>query len=190
MIKPIYGFGFAVLKRPAEEIDEHYPELEKLISDMWETMYNAKGIGLAAPQIGLSMRLFIIDTLQLKERAEDSEDEMEEEGLKMVFINPTIIEETGDAWLYEEGCLSIPQVTGEVERQETVSIRFQDTDFKWHEKTLEGINARVVQHEYDHLEGILFTDRLKALKKRLIKRKLEQIKKGKVDVAYKMKFKG
>ena len=190
MIRPIYGIGFSVLKRPAEVISEHHPDLEQLIEDMWETMYQAKGVGLAAPQIGLSLRLFVMDTLQLKDREGESDEEMEEEGMKMAFINPTILEETGKPWPYEEGCLSIPQVTGDVERPPELRIKFQDTDFKWHELLLKGMNARVVQHEYDHLEGILFTDRLKPLKKRLIKRKLDQIRKGKVDVSYKMKFKG
>jgi len=144
-------------------------------------MYNAKGIGLAAPQIGLSIRLFLVDTTQLE--LEDGS-----EGIKKVFINAEIIEEAGDDWGYEEGCLSIPKVTGMVDRPEQVIIKYQDENFKEHKATFEGMNARVVQHEYDHIDGILFTEFLKPLKKRLIKRKLEQIKKGQADAQYKMKY--
>lgn len=181
MILPIMAYGQPVLKRVGAEIDEKYERLDELISNMWETMYNAKGIGLAAPQIGRSIRLFLVDTVQLKD--------FQEEGIKKVFINATIIEETGEDWGYEEGCLSIPKLNGEVERPEEVTIRYQDEQFQVHEETFKGMNARVIQHEYDHIDGILFTELLKPLKRRLIKRKLENIKKGKVDVEYKMKFK-
>ena len=183
MIRPVYALGFSVLKKPTVEIEGGYPELEKLIADMWETMYNAKGIGLAAPQIGLSLRLFIVDTEQMEEEDDD------EKGIKKVLINPKMISETGDEWAYEEGCLSIPQVTGDVDRYEKIKIEYYDEQFKKHVESYDGMNARVIQHEYDHIEGILFTERLKPLKKRLIKRKLENIKKGNVDVSYKMKFK-
>ncbi len=183
MILPIYAYGFSVLKKPTEEITESYPDLSILISDMWATMYNAKGIGLAAPQVGLSLRMFLVDTVQLQD--EGSEDQ----GIKKVFINPVIISEKGTPWTYEEGCLSIPQLTGDVERLEEVELEYYDENFQKHQQTFAGMNARVIQHEYDHIEGILFIERLKPLKKRLIKRKLENIKKGKVDVTYKMKFK-
>jgi len=182
MIRPVYAYGHPVLTKVAEPITFQYSDLSQLIDDMWETMYNASGIGLAAPQIGLSIRLFLVDTTQL---------ELDEgaEGIKQVFINAEIIEEGGDDWAYEEGCLSIPKVTGMVDRPETVTIRYQDERFETIEKTFDGMNARVIQHEYDHIDGILFTEYLKPLKKRLIKRRLEQIKKGHTDAHYKMKFK-
>jgi len=179
MILPIYAYGQPVLKKVAEDIDQDYPDLEQLIKDMWETMYNAEGIGLAAPQVGLSIRLFLIDTTQLKDY---------EEGVKMTFINAHKIEEVGKDWAYEEGCLSIPDVRGDIERPDTVTLEYMDENFERHEKTFTGMNARVIQHEYDHIDGVLFTDKLKPLKKRLVKKKLENVKKGKVDVDYRMKF--
>ncbi len=182
MIRPIYAFGHPVLTKVGEPITKDYPELSQLLEDMWETMYNAKGIGLAAPQIGLSIRLFLVDTTQLE--LEDGS-----EGIKKAFINAEIIEEAGDDWGYEEGCLSIPKVTGMVDRPEQVVIKYQDENFEEHEATFDGMNARVIQHEYDHIDGILFTEYLKPLKKRLIKRRLEQIKKGQADAQYKMKYK-
>lgn len=182
MILPIYSYGHAVLKKLASPIDKDYDHLATLIENMWETMYQAKGVGLAAPQIGQSIRLFIVDTVQLER------DSNAEEGIKKVFINPQILVERGDEWNYEEGCLSIPTITGEVSRNQTVTIRFQDEAFDSFEEIYSGMNARVIQHEYDHLEGILFTDRLKPLKKRLISRKLESVKRGKVEVGYRMKF--
>jgi len=181
MIRPIYAYGHPVLTKVGESITQEYPDLAILIEDMWETMYNAKGIGLAAPQIGLSIRLFLVDTTQLE--MEDGK-----EGIKKVLINAEIIEEAGDDWGYEEGCLSIPSVTGMVDRPEQVTIKYQDETFQEHEETFAGMNARVIQHEYDHIDGILFTEFLKPLKKRLIKRKLEQIKKGQADAHYKMKY--
>lgn len=182
MILPVFAFGHPVLTKVAEPIQQDYPDLNDLLSNMWETMYNANGIGLAAPQIGLSIRIFLVDTTQLDEKEEKP-------GIKKVFINAEIIEEDGDDWSYEEGCLSIPKVTGMVERPERVTIKFLDENFEEHEETFEGMNARVIQHEYDHIDGILFTEYLKPLKKRLIKRKLEQIKKGQADAHYKMKYK-
>lgn len=181
MILPIYAYGQPVLKKVAEEIDKDYPGLQELIENMWETMYNADGVGLAAPQIGLSIRLFMIDTTQIRDDYED--------GIKQVFINAEKIEENGKNWPYEEGCLSIPDVRGEVERPETVTIEYYDENFVLHEKTFDGMNARVIQHEYDHIDGILFTDKLKPIKKRLVKKKLDNVKKGKVDLEYRMKFK-
>jgi len=183
MILPIYAYGHQVLKKLGAQVDLEDENLNQLISDMWETMYNAKGIGLAAPQIGRSLRLFLVDTEQIS-----SEDD-ENEGIKEVFINPTIISEDGAPWAYEEGCLSIPKLTGDVERLENVTIEFTDSNYEKQTKVYSGMNARVIQHEYDHIEGVLFTERLKPLKKRMISRKLDNIKKGKVDVAYKMKFK-
>lgn len=182
MILPVYAYGQPVLKKKGEEIDKDYPELEKLIENMWETMYEADGVGLAAPQIGRAIRLFIVDTVQIQDEGE------EDKGIKMVFINAEKIEEAGNPWSYEEGCLSIPDVRGDVERPSQLKIRFQDENFETHEVVLTGMNARVVQHEYDHIEGILFTELLKPIKRRLIKRKLENIRKGKAKSDYRMKF--
>lgn len=183
MILPVYAFGQPVLKKVGKEINSEYKDLDTLIENMWETMYNASGVGLAAPQIGLPIRLFLVDSTQIMEEGK------EKEGIKQVFINAEIIEEDGDDWAYEEGCLSIPFIRGDVERPEQVTIQYQDEKFNSHTITLNGLNARVVQHEYDHIEGILFTELLKPIRKRRIQRKLEEIKKGNVDADYKMKFK-
>ena len=182
MILPIYAYGQAVLKKVGKPIDANYDGLTELIDNMWETMYNAQGVGLAAPQIGKSIRLFLVDTVQVMEEGD------EDKGIKQAFINAEIIEETGEEWSYEEGCLSIPHIRGDVSRQEGILIKYYDESFELHEKRFSGINARVIQHEYDHIEGKIFTEKLKPLKKRLIKRKLEAIKKGNVRSDYRMKF--
>jgi len=182
MVLPIVAYGHPVLKREGAEIDQDYPELETLIANMWETMYNAQGVGLAAHQIGLSIRLFMIDTEQVMEEGG------EEKGLKKVFINAYKIEEGGDPWDYEEGCLSIPDIRADVKRPAQIKLRYQDENFEEHEEIFTGINARVIQHEYDHVEGILFTEHIKPLKRRMLKRKLENIKKGKISSSYRMKF--
>lgn len=182
MILPIIGYGHSVLKEVAEDISKDYPDLNHLIENMWETMYNANGIGLAAPQIGLSIRLFLVDTQQ------GSEEEDKDEGIKKVFINAEILEEGGEDVSYEEGCLSIPGIKGDVYRPEQVKIRYLDEAFKEHIEIYEGLNARVIQHEYDHIDGILFTDLLGPLKKRRIKKKLDEIKEGKLRADYKMKY--
>ena len=182
MVLPIYAYGQPVLKKVAKEIDANYPELETLIENMWETMYNAQGVGLAAPQIGKAIRLFVIDSVQMLD------DDKKDEGIKQVFINAEKIEEGGDEWEYEEGCLSIPDLRGDVSRPGQLRLRYMDENFKTHEKVFTGLNARVIQHEYDHTEGILFTELLKPIKRRLVKRRLEKIKNGEVDIAYKMKF--
>ena len=182
MILPIYTYGQPVLKKKAKEIDQQYEGLQELILNMWETMYNAKGVGLAAPQIGKSIRIFLVDTVQVFEQEE------KDEGIKEAFINPQILDEFGEPWSYEEGCLSIPHIRGNVVRPESIRISYLSPDFERKERIFEGINARVVQHEYDHLEGILFTELLKPVKRRLIKRKLEAIKKGKVEADYRLKF--
>lgn len=184
MILPIFAYGQSVLKKIGADITPDYPQLAELIENMWETMYAASGVGLAAPQIGLSIRLFVVDTIQVLEKEKDSR----ETGIKQVFINAQILEEDGSFWSYEEGCLSIPNVRGEVDRQERIRIRYLDEHFVEKEAAFNGINARVIQHEYDHIDGILFTELLSPMKKSLIRRKLEFIKKGKVDVEYKMKF--
>lgn len=192
MILPVVAFGDPVLRKQTDEIDEHYPELKKLIEDMFETMYNAPGVGLAAPQIGKAIRLFIVDTAYIHEEDEDelTPEEREElkEGIKKVFINPIIVEETGTDWDYEEGCLSIPGIREEVNRKDTVTIEYYDENFVLHEETYDGLNGRVIQHEYDHIEGILFTDHLKPLKRRMLKSRLDRISAGRVDVSYKMAF--
>ena len=189
MIRPIVAYGATVLKKKSENISEQYPNLSKLIEDMWETMYASKGVGLAAPQIGLSVRIFVIDT---KPFASDDELDPAEaktlEFFKKVFINPQIIKEEGDSWSFNEGCLSIPEVREDVNRKEKITIQYRDEKFKLHTEILDGLAARVVQHEYDHIEGILFTDHLSSLKKRLIKNKLTSISKGLITVDYPMKF--
>jgi peptide deformylase len=182
MILPIYAYGQKVLKRRASDIDQDYDGLSVLIENMWETMYNAKGVGLAAPQIGQSIRLFLVDTIQMQE------EDKEMKGIKKVFINPEIIDESGEEKSYEEGCLSIPDIRGDVKRLSEVSIVYYDENFEKHEESYNGINARVIQHEYDHVEGKLFTEMLPPLRKQLVKRKLENIKKGKVRVDYRMRF--
>jgi peptide deformylase len=185
MLLPIYAYGQPVLKKKADPISADYADLKDLISNMWQTMYHADGVGLAAPQIGLSIRLFMIDTLEVKRKTEKVDTDL---GMKQVFINAQILEETGEPWVYEEGCLSIPRVTGDVERLKEVRIRWQDEQFETHEALFTGINARVIQHEYDHIEGLLFTEKLKPLKKRLIQRKLDEIRVGKINTDYRMRF--
>lgn len=183
MILPIYAYGQAVLKSRSEEIQPGYPGLDELIKNMWETMYNAKGVGLAAPQIGIPIRLFILDTEQLeKDHDEDFK------GIKRVFINAEKVEEKGEPWDYEEGCLSIPTLQGDVERKPKLHLRYMDESFNVKEESFDSINARVIQHEYDHIEGILFIEHLKPIKKRRIKRKLDEIKKGQVNANYPIRF--
>lgn len=179
---PIYAYGHPVLKKVGANIDAEYPELAALMENMWETMYHAQGVGLAAPQIGLPIRMFMVDTLQLKD------EEKQKNGIKKVFINAQILEESGEINSMEEGCLSIPDIRGEVERLSIVKIRYQDENFNQFEETYEGFNARVIQHEYDHIEGKLFIEKLKPIRKRMIQRKLEAIRLGRVDSDYKMKF--
>ena len=194
MILPIVAYGDPILKREAEEIDKNYPELDVLIADMYETMYNASGIGLAAPQIGKSIRLFIVDGTSFVEDDEDDDDDEADirtkgmETFKKVFINPIIEEESGEEWGFREGCLSIPDFREEVFRKEKVLISYYDQNWELKEETYEGYSARIIQHEYDHLEGVLFTDHLSPLKKRLITKRLSNISKGVVKVDYKMKF--
>jgi peptide deformylase len=189
MILPIVAFGDPVLRKVGKEIDANYPELEKLISNMKETMYNASGVGLAAPQIGKAIRLFIIDASPFAEDEDLSEEERDTlKNFNRVFINPKIIKEEGTEWVFNEGCLSIPDVREDVFRQPIVTIEYQDEDFKTHTEVLDGLSARVFQHEYDHIEGVLFTDKLSSLKKRIIKKKLENISKGKIVSDYRMRF--
>lgn len=186
MILPIIAYGDPVLRKEGEDINADYPGLEALIDSMFETMYNAHGVGLAAPQVGKSIRLFIVDTSGFVE-----EDEEDTEGLKdfkKVFINAEIIEEDGDDFAFNEGCLSIPEVRGDVDRPERVVIRYMDREWNEHEETYTGLKARVIQHEYDHIDGILFTDYLSPLRKNMLKKKLKNISSGQIQVGYRMKF--
>ena len=189
MILPIIAYGDPVLRKVGVDIDKDYPNLDELIENMRETMVNASGVGLAAPQIGKAIRLFIINATPFSE--DEDLDESEREFLSKfdkVFINAKIIKEEGEEWAFNEGCLSIPDIREDVFREEKVTIEYLDENFEKHIDVIEGIAARVVQHEYDHIEGILFTDRISSLKKRLIKKKLENISKGKIKADYRMKF--
>jgi peptide deformylase len=189
MIYPIVAYGDPVLRKVTVDIDKSY-DVKKLSEDMFETMYNAKGVGLAAPQIGLNLRMFVVDGRPFNE-GEDMEERDKDPSLidfKKVFINAEIIEEDGDDWAFEEGCLSIPDVREDIYRPEYVTIKYFDVDWKEHIEEHEGLAARIIQHEYDHIDGILFTDHLNPVKKRMLKNKLAKITKGKVDVDYKMKF--
>ncbi len=187
MILPIVAYGDPVLKKVAEEIDKDYPKLDQLIADMFETMYNAKGVGLAAPQVGKSVRLFIVDASPFAEDAE-TEEEAALKDFKQVFINAKILAEEGEEWKFNEGCLSIPKIREDILRKPKLRISYYDQDFKKHEESYEGIAARIIQHEYDHIEGKLFTDRINPIRRRLLQSKLSDITKGRVDVDYKMKF--
>ncbi|WP_162055331.1 peptide deformylase [Pontibacter pamirensis] len=182
MIYPITAYGDPILKDEAEDIPRDYPDLKELIEDMYSTMYFAHGVGLAAPQISKSIRLFVIDSEPMMDEKDKGK------GVKKAFINPEIVEEDGEEWGFEEGCLSIPGVREVVYRPERIVIRYFDEEWNEHEDSYDGMNARVIQHEYDHIEGILFTDHLNGLKKRLIKNRLAKISKGDVDADYKMKF--
>lgn len=189
MVLPITAYGTPVLREVAKDITSDYPQLKTLIANMYDTMNYANGVGLAAPQVGLPIRLFVVDTAPFA----DDDDLTDEErsflqSFKKTFINAKMIEETGKHWNFNEGCLSIPGVREDVSRQEQITITFLDEDFKPQTLTLSGLAARVVQHEYDHIEGILFTDKLSAFKKQIIKNKLNNISKGKVKVDYRMKF--
>ncbi len=189
MILPIVAYGDSVLRKVGVEIDNDYPNLEALIENMQDTMYGAFGVGLAAPQIGLAIRLFLVDTSPFAEDDSLTDEEQEElKNFNRIFINAKIIEEEGDEWAFNEGCLSIPDVREDVFRQPKIKIQYQDENFKTHVEEFDGLIARVVQHEYDHIEGILFTDKLSSFKKRLIKGKLVNISKGKIKVDYKMRF--
>lgn len=192
MILPIVAYGHPVLREVAKDITPDYAGLPKLIEDMWETMYASNGVGLAAPQIGKSIRLFVMDSEQIftnmdeEERAETRYPDAP--GIKQVFINAHILEEAGDDWAYNEGCLSIPKIREDIYRAEEVTLRYMDEHFTEHTKTFDGISARIILHEYDHIEGKLFIDYLSLLKRKLYKRKLDDISKGAVKVDYKMSF--
>lgn len=185
MILPIIAYGDPVLRKTGEDITKDYPHLDELIADMFETMYHARGVGLAAPQVGLPIRLFIVDASPFDD---DEDDQPEIKNFKRVFINARIIEESGREWPFAEGCLSIPEVREDVNRKANVKISYYDEQFNHHEEEYTGVLARVIQHEYDHIEGKLFIDKISPIKKRLIAKKLNAITKGLVRPGYKMKY--
>jgi len=192
MIIPVVAYGDPVLRKKCEDITKEYDKLNDLLKNMWETMYNANGVGLAAPQIGLPIRIFLIDTTQMLDKGDKLKKQYSvkkgETGIKKTFINAKITKRIGAEWPYNEGCLSIPTVREDVVRQVGIEIEYFDENFKKLKETYDGLASRVIQHEYDHIEGILFTDHLKPLKKTLLKKKLEKVSKGRVDVDYRMKF--
>ncbi|RLD25986.1 MAG: peptide deformylase [Bacteroidetes bacterium] len=189
MILPILAYGDPTLRKKTKPLTKDYPKLDELLDNMFESMYTARGIGLAAPQVGLPIRLFIVDASPFEDDEDLTEAEREfASTFVQVFINAKMVEETGDEWAFNEGCLSIPDIREDVFRRDTITIEYYDEKFVKHRETIDGIVARIVQHEYDHIEGILFTDKLSALKKRLIKGRLTDITKGKVEVDYKMRF--
>jgi peptide deformylase len=181
MIYPIYVYGQPILRKVAMEIEADYPNLKQLIADMFETMKVSDGVGLAAPQIGLSIRIFVVDGSEL------AEDEPSMKDFKKAFVNPKIIERTGKKVLFDEGCLSLPGIREDVLREESVHIQYYDEDFQFHDEIYDGTKARIIQHEYDHLDGIMFIDRISPLRKKLLKRRLNEIAKGNVNVKYKIK---
>lgn len=189
MILPIVGYGDPVLRKVGEEISRDFPSLKETIANMYETMYNAYGVGLAAPQVGLSLRLFVIDTSPFGEDEDlPIEEQLQLKGFKRTFINAKIVKEEGELWAFNEGCLSIPEVREDVYRNEKITVEYCEEDFVLKTEVFEGLIARVIQHEYDHIEGILFTDLISSLKKQLIKKKLQNIMDGKTRPDYRMKF--
>ena len=183
MILPIVAFGTPILRKKCVDITPEYPELETLLANMWETMYEASGVGLAAPQINKAIRLFLIDTTPFV----DDEEETEEVIVKQTFINARIIEESGEKWDFNEGCLSIPEIREDITRKSSIMIEYFDENFKQHTDVFDGLAARVIQHEYDHINGVLFIDKISPLRKRMIRSKLIDISKGKVQTSYRMK---
>jgi peptide deformylase len=190
MILPVVAYGHPILRKKGEDITQDYPELERLLADMWETMYHTNGVGLAAPQINKAIRVFVVDTVQIVEGfdEEDKRDYPNEVPIKRVFINAHKVEETGELWAYNEGCLSIPKVREDIRRPQSITLRYLDEQFQEHTETFSGISGRVIMHEYDHIDGKLFIDYIAPLKKRLLKKKLDDICSGKVRVDYRMLF--
>jgi len=192
MILPIVAYGHPILRKVAMNVDKHYPDLDKLIEDMWETMYASNGVGLAAPQVNKDIRVFVIDSAQIFANMDEADKEEEQypdaPGVKQVFINAHIVEEHGDDWPYNEGCLSIPKIREDIMRAEEVTIEYEDEHFVKHRKTFNGVTGRIILHEYDHIDGKLFIDHISALKRKLLKRKLDDITKGNISVDYKMLF--
>ena len=190
MVFPIVAYGAAILRKTSQDIAPDYPGLQTLIEDMWETMYASSGVGLAAPQINKDIRLFVMDSAQIFENLEEDEKGVypDAPGIKKVFINAHIVSVDGDEWVYNEGCLSIPKIREDVYRREVVTLKYMDENFAEHTETFNGITARVIQHEYDHIDGKLFIDYLKPLRRKLLQGKLNDISKGKVKMDYKMIF--
>ncbi len=189
MVLPIVAYGDPVLRKTGKEIDKEYPKLQEIIENMKETMYNANGVGLAAPQVGKTIKLFIIDASPFSESEELEDDERAFlKDFNRVFINAKIIKEEGDEWAFNEGCLSIPNINEDIYRQKTIIVEYVDENFELKKETFNGLAARIFQHEYDHIKGILFTDKLSSLKKRLLKKRLDNISKGKIEIDYRMKF--
>lgn len=188
MIYPIYVYGTTVLRKKTVDIDQNYPNLVKLIEDMFETMKFSEGVGLAAPQIGLSIRIFVVDATGSGPEEEGIETEEDLSDFKKVFINPKIMKYWGEPWTFNEGCLSIPDLREDVDRPEKIRIQYFDETFTFHDEEFEGVKARIIQHEYDHLEGVLFVDKINPLRKRLIAGRLNAISLGKVDIHYKIKI--
>ena len=182
MILPVTAYGHPILKKIAKDIDKDYPELTELIYNMFETMYVSNGVGLAAPQINLSIKLFIVDASPFAEEVPEAK------GFKRVFINAKIIEETGKEWMFNEGCLSVPDIREDVQRKPKIRIQYYDENFEFHDEQYDKVMARIIQHEYDHLEGIMFVDRISNIRKMLLKRKLQDISKGNIKVNYRMIF--
>ena len=190
MILPIVAYGHPILRETAQEVSQDYPQLDKLIEDMWETMYASNGVGLAAPQVNRSLRIFVVDSTQIFDNMEDDEKGQyaDEPGIREVFINARIKSLNGEEWLYNEGCLSIPKIREDIFRNQQVELEYQDAEFNTLVRAFSGVTGRVIMHEYDHIEGKLFIDRISLLKKKLIRGKLDDISKGKVKVDYRMMF--
>jgi peptide deformylase len=186
MILKIVGFGHPALRKKNEEVTADFPDLKETIDNMFETMYNASGVGLAGPQVAINYRIFVVDGEPMQDVVEDDEDMT---GFKKVFINAQILDETGEEWGFEEGCLSIPDIRENVDRHDTIKIHYQDENLEERTETFSGLKARIIQHEYDHIEGVLFTDYLSGLRKKVLKKRLNKISKGDIRVAYPMKFK-
>ena len=190
MVLPIVAYGSPILRVVCRDIEQDYPDLKKLIDDMWETMYASNGVGIAAPQVNRDIRLFLIDSTQVFSGQDDDEKGKypDEPGIKQVFINAHLKELDGNEWMYNEGCLSIPKIREDIAREELITLEYLDENFQPQARTFSGITARIIQHEYDHIEGKLFIDHMKPLKRKLLKGKLDDISKGKVKVDYKMVF--
>jgi len=192
MILPVVAYGHPILRKVAKDLDENYPELKKLIGDMWETMYASNCVGLAAPQVNKDIRLFVIDSAQIFANMDEEEREShgypDDPGIKQTFINAHLVEELGEDWPYNEGCLSIPKIREDIYRAEELTIEYLDENFKKHKSTFSGITGRIILHEYDHIDGKLFIDHISPLKRKLLRRKLDDISKGNISVDYKMLF--
>ena len=187
MVLKIVGFGHPALRKENKEITQDFPDLPALIDNMFETMYGANGVGLAGPQVAVNYRIFVVDGDPMDDIAKEEGESLA--GFKKVFINAQILDETGDRWAFEEGCLSIPDIREDVSRNNTIRMRYLDENFQEHEETFSGLKARIIQHEYDHIEGVLFTDHLSPLRKRMIKKRLNRIAAGDIKTHYPMKFK-